>query len=114
MREGGGAGLTDEGEGGREDEEHAVAVHGEGDGEIHRQASPHEELVHSRPVVDIQTDLQHTHTAILVTGVVCLCVQGHTVCVFCLHKAWTQVPWSRPSPHPGAMIPSPPPLTQVP
>lgn len=54
--------LTDEGEGGGEDEEHAVAVHGEGDGEVHGQTAPHEELVDCGPVVGVQTQLGHTDT----------------------------------------------------
>jgi len=49
--------LTDEGEGGREDEEHAVAVQGEGDGEVRGQTAPHKELVHGRPIVGVQTQL---------------------------------------------------------
>lgn len=47
--------LTDEGERGGEDEKHAVAVHGERDGKVSRQAAPNEKLVHCCPVIGVQT-----------------------------------------------------------
>ena len=50
--------LTDEGEVGGEDEEHAVAVHGECDGEVGGQASPNKKLVHCRPVKCVETKLK--------------------------------------------------------
>lgn len=52
-----------------EDQVHAVAVHGEGDGEIHRQTSPKEEMIHCCPVVRVQTQLKHTSTCSLDTRV---------------------------------------------
>lgn len=51
--------LTDEGEGGGEDEKHSVAVHGERDGEVSGQAAPYEELVHCRPVMGVQAQLEN-------------------------------------------------------
>lgn len=51
--------LTDEGEGGGEDEKHAVAVHGECDGKVSGQAAPNEKLVHCRPVMGVQTQLKN-------------------------------------------------------
>lgn len=51
--------LTDEGERGGEDEEHAIAVHGKCDGKIGRQAAPHKELVHCCPVMGVQTQLKN-------------------------------------------------------
>lgn len=50
--------LTEEGEDGGEDEEHPVAAHGEGEGEVSGQTAPGEEVVDSRPVVGVQKQLQ--------------------------------------------------------
>lgn len=52
--------LTSERKRGCEDQVHAVAVHGEGDGKIHRQTAPQEELIHCCPIVGVQTQLKHT------------------------------------------------------
>ena len=51
--------LTNEGERGGEDEEHAIAEHGECDGKISSQAAPHKKLVHCCPVMDVQTNLKN-------------------------------------------------------
>lgn len=48
---------TEEGEVGGEDEEHPVAAHGEGEGEVRRQAAPGEEVVDRRPVMGVQEQL---------------------------------------------------------
>lgn len=53
--------LTYEGEGRREDEEHAVAVHREGEGKVSGQTAPYEELVHCSPVVSVQAELKTIH-----------------------------------------------------
>lgn len=55
--------LTDEGEPGGEDEVHAVAVHGEDDGEVHRQTAPQEKLVHRCPIGRVQAQLTTNHSA---------------------------------------------------
>ena len=55
-----GTSLTNEGKGGGEDEKHAVAVHGEGDGKVGRQTAPHKELIHRCPIVGVQTQLGQT------------------------------------------------------
>lgn len=52
--------LTDEGEHGGEDEEHAVAVQGECGGKINGHAAPHEEVVHCGPVPGFQDQLENT------------------------------------------------------
>lgn len=46
--------LTNEGEGGGEDEKHAVAVHGECDSKVGGKTAPHEKLVHGGPVISVQ------------------------------------------------------------
>lgn len=54
--------LTNEREGCRQREEHAVAVHGEGDDKVHGQTSQQEEGVDCRPVGHIQPQLRtQTH-----------------------------------------------------
>lgn len=45
--------LTNEGEGGGEDEVHLIAVDGECDGEVGDHAGANEELIHSCPVVGV-------------------------------------------------------------
>lgn len=46
--------LTDEGERGGEDEEHAVAVHGKCDSKVGGKTAPHKKLVHCCPVICVQ------------------------------------------------------------
>lgn len=53
--------LTDEGERGGEDEEHAVAEQSKGDGEVGSQAAPHKKLVDCCPVMGVQAQLHVIH-----------------------------------------------------
>lgn len=46
--------LTNEGERRSENEEHAVAVHGECDSKVCGKTAPHKELVHCCPVIGVQ------------------------------------------------------------
>lgn len=50
--------LTDEGERGGEDEEHAIAVHGECDSKVGGQTAPHKKLVHCCPVMGVEAQLE--------------------------------------------------------
>lgn len=50
--------LTNKGENWSEDEEHAIAVHGECHSKISCQAAPYKELVYCCPIMGVQTQLQ--------------------------------------------------------
>lgn len=52
--------LTYEGEYEGEDEEHSIAVHCERESKVSSQAAPSEELVHCRPIVGVQAQLEET------------------------------------------------------
>lgn len=53
--------LTYKGEGGGEDEVHLIAVDGECDGEVGDHTGANEELIHSCPVVGVNTHLEISH-----------------------------------------------------